>query len=95
MQLSIQSIFFYLGAQSGLIRYGMTGLFITAASLATVYIQVIGERAAFILFFFSIIHVSFWLGLYPGMLACILSLASVNLLVLLPASIDLGDIPWV
>ncbi|AMK79090.1 hypothetical protein A1342_07675 [Methylomonas methanica] len=37
-------------------------------------------------------QVSFWLGLYPGALAAILSLASVNLFVLLPTAIAIGDL---
>ncbi|TPQ24748.1 hypothetical protein C2U68_18000 [Methylomonas koyamae] len=63
-----------------------------ATSLATIYVQVIGERAAFLLFFFGVIQVSFWLGLYPGIVAAILSLASVNLFVLLPTTIEVGDV---
>ncbi len=65
---------------------------VVATSLATIYLQVIGERAAFLLFFFGIIQVSFWLGLYPGLLAAILSLSAVNLFVLFPQTIATGDL---
>ena len=91
MRFSIQSIFFYLGTQSPLTRYGLAVLVVIVTTLATISIRVIGERAAFLLFFFGIIQVSFWLGLYPAILAAALSLASVNLLVLLPAAINVGD----
>lgn len=90
-KFSIQSTFFYIGSQSALIRYGLAVLVVVATSLATIYVPVIGERAAFLLFFFGIIQVSFWLGLYPGILAAILSLASVNLFVLLSTVIEVGD----
>lgn len=90
-KFSIQSIFLYLGSQSAFIRYGLAVLVVVATSLATIYVQVIGERAAFLLFFFGVIQVSFWLGLYPGSLAASLSLASVNLFVLLPSTIEVGD----
>ncbi len=91
-KFSIQSIFFLLSSQSALSRYGLAVLAVVATSLATIYVQVIGERAAFLLFFFGVIQVSFWLGLYPGIVAAILSLASVNLFVLSPAAIEFGDV---
>ena len=55
-------------------------------------IPVIGERAAFLLFFFAIIQTAFWLGLNPGILAMILSLIAVNTLVLFPAGIGPYDV---
>ncbi len=91
-KFSIQSIFLLLGSQSALCRYGLATLIVVATSLATIYVQVIGERAAFLLFFFGVIQVSFWLGLYPGIVAAILSLASVNLFILLPLTIEVGDV---
>ncbi len=92
MRFGIQTIFFYASSLSALIRYGLTVLCVAATSLATIHIPAIGEKAAFLLFFFGIIQVSFWLGVYPGMLATILSLASANLLVLLPGSINADDL---
>lgn len=88
---SIQSIFFFLGSLSTLSRYSLAVLVVFATSLATIYIPAIGERAAFLLFFFGIIQVSFWLGLYPGILAALLSLVSVNLFVLSPKALNVGD----
>lgn len=72
-------------------RYCLAVMVVVATSLATIYVQVLGDRAAFLLFLFGIIQVSFWLGLFPGVLAAVLSLASVNLLVLLPTAIKFGD----
>jgi PAS domain S-box-containing protein len=88
---SIQSVFFYLSSQSALIRYGLALLVVLATSFVTISMPVIGERAAFLLFFFGIIQVSFWLGVYPGIFTGLLSLASVNLFVLAPSAITVGD----
>ena len=60
---------------------------VVIAAIATHTIPVIGERAAFLLFFFAIIQTAFWLGLNPGILAMIVSLIAVNTLVLSPARI--------
>ena len=80
-------IIHYLGAQSALLRFGLAALTVAIAAIATHTIPVIGERAAFLLFFFSIIQTAFWLGLNPGILAMTLSLIAVNTLVLFPARI--------
>lgn len=92
MQFSSQSRYFFLSNQPALLRYGLAVFIVLAASLATVYIQVIGKQAAFLLYFFSIIQVSFWLGLYPGILATFLSLASVNTFILNSAPIMPNDL---
>jgi len=65
---------------------------VVIAAIATHTIPVIGERAAFLLFFFAIIQTAFWLGLNPGILAMILSLIVVNTLVLSPTSIGTYDV---
>lgn len=91
-KFNIQSVFFNLGSKSELTRYGLTLLVVVATSLATLYIPLIGGRAAFLLYFFGVMQISFWLGLYPGVLAAILSLASVNLFVLLPTVSAVGDL---
>jgi hypothetical protein len=57
---------------------------VAGATIATHSIPVIGERAAFLIFFFAIIQSSFWLGLKPGLLAMALSLPVVNVLILFP-----------
>ena len=80
-------IIHYFGAQSALLRFGLAALTVAIAAIATHTIPVIGERAAFLLFFFSIIQTAFWLGLTPGILAMMLSLIAVNALVLFPAGI--------
>ncbi|MGZ8955198.1 MAG: PAS domain S-box protein, partial [Methylovulum sp.] len=80
-----QAILLYLGAQPPLLRYGLAVLAVIVATIATLHIPVIQERAMFLLFFFAIIETAFWLGRNPGLLAMALSLLSVNALVLLPA----------
>lgn len=91
-RFSIQSIFIYLGSRSAFIRYGLALLVVVAASLATLHLPAIGERAVFLLFSFGITQVLFWLGLYPGIFAGVLSLAAANLLVLHPAATATGDL---
>ncbi|MCD2450223.1 PAS domain S-box protein [Methylicorpusculum oleiharenae] len=92
MPFESHSILFNLSAQPVSVRYGLAFLAVTVTTIATIYIPVIGERAAFLLFFFGIIQISFWLGLYPGVLAAGLSLIAVNALVLLPAGTEPYDI---
>ncbi|QPK63601.1 PAS domain S-box protein [Methylomonas sp. LL1] len=87
-----RSIFFSLGVRSAFLRYGLTLLVVAAATLATLYIPVFAEQVAFLLFFFGIIHSSFWLGRNPGILATILSLIAVNALILLPRGIELHNL---
>jgi PAS domain S-box-containing protein len=80
-----QPVILYFNSQHPLLRYGLAVLAVAIATLVTRIIPVIGERAAFLLFFFAIIQTSFFLGRNPGLLAMILSLIAVNALVLLPA----------
>ena len=87
-----QAIIHSFGTQSPLYRYGLAVMTVVIAALATHTIPVIGERAAFLLFFFAIIQTAFWLGQNPGILAMILSLIAVNTLVLFPAGIGTYDI---
>jgi len=82
-----QSIILYFDEQPYWLRYGLAVLAVAIAAMATHTIPVIGERAAFLLFFFAIIQTAFWLGLNPGILAMALSLIAVNALVLFPARI--------
>jgi len=82
-----QSIILYFDAQPYGLRYGWAMLTVAIAAIATLYVPVIGERAAFLLFFFAIIQTSFWLGRNPGIFAMFLSLIAVNALILFPASI--------
>jgi PAS domain S-box-containing protein len=89
-----QSIILYLDAQPDFLRYGMAVLAVAVGTLATSTIPAIGERAAFLLFFFTITQTAFWLGLNPGLFAMILSLIAVNVLVLFPARIGVHDL-WV
>lgn len=77
---------------SGLLGYGLAVLTVAAATAATIYIPVIGERAAFLLLFFGIIQVCFWFGQNPGILATALSLVAVNVLILFPSGIGRHDI---
>ena len=81
----IQSILLYFAAQPPWLRYGLAALAVAAATLATLYIPVIGERAPFLLFFFAIIQTAFWLGRSPGLFAMTVSLIAVNALILFPA----------
>jgi PAS domain S-box-containing protein len=87
-----QSIFIYFDAQPDLLRYGLAVLAIAISALATRTIPVIGERAAFLLFFFATIQTAFWLGLKPGILGMILSLIAVNAFVLFPAGTGVYDV---
>ncbi|MDD1612773.1 MAG: PAS domain S-box protein [Methylococcaceae bacterium] len=83
-----QAIIHYFDAQPYWLRYGWVVLAVAIAAIATLYVPVIGERAAFLLFFFAIIQTSFWLGQSPGIFAMILSLIAVNTLVLFPVWIS-------
>ncbi|MDD1619425.1 MAG: hypothetical protein LUQ52_08060, partial [Methylococcaceae bacterium] len=87
-----QAIIHFFGTQSPLYGYGLAVMTVVIAAIATHTIPVIGERAAFLLFFFAIIQTVFWLGLNPGILAMMLSLIAVNTLVLFPASIGTYDV---
>jgi PAS domain S-box-containing protein len=89
-----QSIILYFDAQPDFLRYGVAVLAVAIGAIATCVISVIGERAAFLLFFFTIAQTAFWLGLNPGLFAMILSLIAVNVLVLFPAHISAHDL-WV
>ncbi len=79
-----QSIFLYCDAQSPMFRYGLAVLAVTIAIIATQNIQVIGQQAEFLIFFFVITQSAFWLGLYPGILTMLLSFISVNAFYLEP-----------
>ncbi len=83
-QFKTQSIILYFDAQPDWLRYGWAVLTVAIAAIATLYVPVIGERTAFLLFVFAIIQTTFWLGQNPGILAMILSLIAVNALVLFP-----------
>ncbi|OAI18808.1 hypothetical protein A1359_04380 [Methylomonas lenta] len=91
-RFQIQSVFFYFAAQPAWLRYGLALITVIAATTATLYIPLIGERAAFLLFFFGIAQASFWLGLKPGALTAVLSLIAVNAFVLFPTGIELHKI---
>jgi hypothetical protein len=80
-----QPIVLYFDAQPPLFRYGLAVSAVAAAAIGTLTIPVVGQRAAFLLFFFAIIQTAFWLGRNPGLLAMALSCIAVNALVLLPA----------
>jgi PAS domain S-box-containing protein len=82
-----EAIIHFFGKQSPIYGYGIAVMTVVIAAIATHINPVIGERAAFLLFFFAIIQTAFWFGLNPGILAMILSLIAVNTLVLSPASI--------
>lgn len=69
-----QSAFLYLDTQPLLFHYALAMVTVTAALLATLYTPVIGERTAFMLFYFAIIQSTFWLGRNPGICAIVLSL---------------------
>ncbi|MEQ1639129.1 MAG: DUF4118 domain-containing protein, partial [Methylococcales bacterium] len=79
------AFFSYSDAQSPWFRYGLAVLAVTIATLVTQSILVISQRAAFMFFFIAIIQAAYWLGRYPGLLALVLSLVTVNGLVLFPA----------
>ncbi|MEQ1636197.1 MAG: PAS domain S-box protein [Methylococcales bacterium] len=87
-QINKQAFFLYSDAQSPLFRYGLAALTVVIVAVVTAYVPVLGERAAFFLFFFAIIQASFWLGRYAGLFALILSLVMVNALVLFPVWIS-------
>ncbi|MFZ2170011.1 MAG: PAS domain S-box protein [Methylococcaceae bacterium] len=86
-----QSIILYFDAQPDWLRYGWAVLTVAIAAIATLYVPVIGERAAFLLFFFAIIQTTFWLGQNPGFLAMTLSVIAVNALILSPDWISKPD----
>lgn len=88
----IQTIFFNLGDQPAVLRFGLAVLVVIATTFATIYLPEIGERAAFLLFAFGINLVSFWLGKNPGFLAAALSLIAVNALILFPAKTEFDDL---
>ncbi len=83
-----QAIILYLDAQPRLFRYGLAILAVVAAAIATRYTPVIGQRAAFMFFFFAIIQAAYWLGRNPGFFAMLLSFIAVNALVLVPGWIS-------
>jgi len=83
-----QSIILYFGAKPPLLRYGLAALTVAIAAIVTHIIPVLGERAAFLLFFFAIIQTSFWLGRNPGLFAMTLSSFAVNALFLFTAWIS-------
>jgi PAS domain S-box-containing protein len=87
-----QTIIRYFDAQPYVWRYGLAVLAVAIGTAATYAIPAVGERSAFLLFFFGIIQTAFWLGLKPGILAMALSLIAVNTFVLFPAGIDAYDI---
>ncbi len=91
-RFKIQSVFFYLSNQPAVLRYGLTVLVVVTTTIATIYIPVIGERAAYLLFAFEINLVSFWLGKNSGFLAAALSLIAVNTLILFPAETEFDDL---
>jgi hypothetical protein len=70
-------------------KAGLKKFIVLPSFVATIYIPVIGECAAF--FFFGIIQVCFWVGQNPGLLATALSLVAVNLGILLPSGIEQQD----
>lgn len=80
-----QSVFLFLDTLTPMLRYGSAVLAVAIATVATQYIPVIGERAAFLFFFFAISQTALWLGSYPGFLALVLSFISANSLILLQA----------
>ncbi len=51
MRFKTQSIIHYFGAQPSLLLYGLAVLAVAIAASVTHFIQVIGERAAFLVFF--------------------------------------------
>lgn len=73
-----ESFLHYLNKCPAYFSYGLAGLAVSLAALATLYIPVIGQRAAFLLFFFAIIQAAFWLGRNPGIFAMFLSFIAVN-----------------
>jgi PAS domain S-box-containing protein len=79
-----QSAFLYLDTQPLLFHYALAMVTVTAALLATLYTPVIGERTAFMLFYFAIIQSTFWLGRNPGICAIVLSLIAINAFILFP-----------
>ncbi len=89
-----QSIILYFDAQPDFLRYAVAVLAVAIGAIATRFIPAIGERAAFLLFFFTIAQTAFWLGLNPGLFAMLLSWIAVNALVLFPAHISVHDL-WI
>ena len=80
----IQSVFLYFNSLSYLLRYSLTVLSVALAIFATQYIPVIGQRAVFLAFFFAITQSAFWLGVYPGIFAMVLSFTAINAHFMLP-----------
>lgn len=78
------SLIRYFDRCSPWLRYGAALLAVATAAIATLAIPAIGERAAFLLYFFAIFQASFWLGFRPGLVALVLSLVAVNALALFP-----------
>ena len=91
-RLRNQSFLRQMDALPPLLRFGLTVLTVVIAAIATRTIPVIGERAALLLFFFTIIQTAFWLGFNSSILATILSLIAVNTFVLIPVSIEPYDL---
>jgi PAS domain S-box-containing protein len=87
-----QSIIHHFDTQPHLFRYGLAMLVVAIGAMMTHAIPEIGERAVFLIFFFAIIQTAFWLGLSPAIFAMILSLISVNALVLFPAGVGANDV---
>lgn len=84
MRFKTQPVVLYFDAQPPFFKYGSALLAVATAAIATHYIPVIGERAAFLFFFFAIIQTAFWLGRNPALFAMALSFIAVNALVLFP-----------
>lgn len=87
-RLKAQSFLDYLNERPPYLKYVLTVFAVSIAAIATFYIPVLSQRAAFLLFFFAIIQATFWFGRNPGIFAMILSFIAVNTLVLHPTWIS-------
>lgn len=81
-QLTTRSKFLTLDRQPPLVRYGLAVLGGTLATLVAWHTPVLGERAVFLAFAFTILLATLWLGLRPGLLSFVISIAVVNVLFL-------------
>ncbi len=82
--LNTQSILHYFDGQPAWLKYALTLLAVVAATLAARAIPLPGGREVCMPLLLVIILSSFWLGIYPGIFALVLSLAVLNAFFLRP-----------
>jgi K+-sensing histidine kinase KdpD len=84
-RLNTQPVILYFDSQPPWLRYMLAVLIAAVAAIIIYSVHLFGECASFLLFSFTIIPATLWLGMNHRMVVMALSLLAVNWLVLLPA----------